>query len=77
MTLQELSSLLPVRTCRKSIQLSEELHEVLPTALSNKLDGFTDVEGGEKERGRHRGGIVNAKRKTELCRNWLNGFWCV
>ncbi len=77
MTLPELSPSLPVKTYRKAIQLSEEFDEVVPTAFSSKLDGFTDVEGGERERGRHRGGIVNAKRKTELCRNWLNGFWCV
>ncbi len=74
MTLPELPSSPPVKTYRKAIQLYEELLKV-PIASSSKLDGFTDDEWVEKERGRHRGGIVNAKRKTELCRNWLNGFW--
>ncbi len=74
MTLPGLPSSPPVKTYRNSIQLYEELLKV-PTASSSKLDGFTDDEWVEKERGGHRGGIVNAKRKTELCRNWLNGFW--
>eukprot|EP01084_Bolivina_argentea_P191061 328210_1 len=73
MTLPGLPSSPPVKTYRNSIQLYEELLKV-PTASSSKLDGFTDDEWVEKERGGHRGGIVNAKRKTELCRNWLNGF---
>ncbi len=75
MTLLESSSSPPMKAYKKALQLPDELLKV-PTSFLSKLDGFTDVDWGEKERGRHRGGIVNAKRKTELCRNWLNGFWC-
>ncbi len=74
MALPGLPSSPPAKTYRNAIQLYEELLK-MPTAPSSKLYGSKDDELVEKERGRYRGGIVNAKRKTELCRNWLNGFW--